>query len=213
MKTKIETVKAELNTGDVATYVKAVEKSLAELRADIEGTPAKLEDDDDYQVACELLVRVVNKRKELDGKRDAFEEAAKTMLAIAASLFKESYTNVDACEMPLRDRVEEYAKALEDKAYKLRVKAAALPPDKAKAIEKLLLQAEDFAAPKVGGISFQKGNDVEVFDPAKIPDEFTTRTVNKKALLAALESGRIVPGARFIPGKTVRVSPKNAEVA
>lgn len=211
MKAKDETVKAELNTNDVNAKLGQIEKSLAQIRTELEDTPEQLEDDADYQAACALLVRVVKDRKWLDEQKTEFERAAKAMIKVVAALLGKGYTECDAVEIPLREKVEVYAKGLEDKAYKLRVQAAALPPTQAKKIETLLQRAETFEAPKVGGISFQNGDDVEVFDMAKLPNEFTTRVVNKKTLLAALQSGRIIPGARFIPGKTVKVTPSNSK--
>ncbi len=207
-----QVMRAEIDQGEVLQQLAVVEDELAEVveKLSEDGTPMKIDDEDDFRVACALLIATVVKRDKIAEWKEGFMERVKSLVDYVESSFAEPETKAEEAEAYFRVAIAEYALGQEQKALSLREAAAHLPERDAKKAGVLLDNAKDCAPPKVPGISLLAKTKTEVIDEGKLPSFAWKKVIDMKAIDAALERGEKVPGTRRIDSFTVKVSPKNA---
>jgi hypothetical protein len=208
---KKETLTATVDPSVVLAKTKEIEHEVLTIQKQLGELPQKLGDEEDYKAACALLLDVVEKRKWVDKERDGFMEDVERLRARVEGWFARAYEQIAEVEAYFRGSVEAYALELGAKAHALREASAKLPARDQKKAKALLAEADALDLPRVGGISMSTKAQLEIVDEKKIPDRFFKRVVDGKLLIAALESGEKVAGAKLSINKSVRVTPSHAK--
>lgn len=205
-----EVLSASVNQAAALARVNDIEKEIVTLVQHV-GSDVALQDDEDYRVACDLLIGVVVKRKWVEEQKDGFMEDVRRLVARVDGWFAKPLERLDAAEAAFRKAVQDYALTLEARAQGLRAAAAHLPARDEKKALSMLDEANGAHPPKVAGISLTTKVKVEIIAEKNIPDQYWKRVVDVKAVEAAIERGENVPGARAVVTKSVRVTPKHAK--
>lgn len=202
---------ATVDPGVVLAKTKEIEREVQLVQKQLGELPSTLGDEEDYRAACALLLDVVEKRKWVDKERAGFMEDVERLRARVEGWFSNAYEQIDRVEAYFRDAVAAYALDLGARAQALREASAKLSARDQKKARAMLVEADELEPPKVGGISISTKASLEIIDEKKIPERFTKRVVDGKLLIAALEAGEKVPGAKLVIAKSVRVTPAHAK--
>lgn len=209
MKTKEVTAKVDETQAlkRVAAFEKDVDEVLALLG---EGMKLVLADDVAYERAADVLLDVKAQQKIMAEEHEGFLVDAKRLIDRVNGWFKPALEKAARAEKAYKEALRDYKAHLEARAHGLREAARKLPEKEAKKRDALLDEADALSPPKVAGISFQAGIEIEVFDFEKLPREYKQLVADNKAIKAAVEKGEHIPGVRWSSSPVVRVTPKHA---
>lgn len=200
------------NEKEALAKVRVIEQNVALVVQTIGKEPMKLEDDEDFKVASIELIKVVMQREVVDEQLALFMQDVQKMIDRVNGWFAKPKADVAAAEAYFREAIREYALALDAQAHQLRLDAGKLPAKQSDEADAMLAEANELKPPKVPGIAITTKVKVEVLDEKKIPEQYWKRVVDTKALEAAADEGRKVPGVKFNIDKSVRVTPKHAKL-
>ncbi|MCC6809964.1 MAG: siphovirus Gp157 family protein [Deltaproteobacteria bacterium] len=204
-----EIITATLDESAALARVKVIEGELAEIQERLGEEPMRLEDDEDYKVACGLLIATVIKRDAIAVEKEGFMEDVAKLVARVEGWFSRPEGDAKIAEGYFRDAISAYALDLDAKARALREAAAKVKSDKQ--AELLIAKANAIEPPKVSGISLTRKSKAEVVNEAKLPEWAWKRVPDIKAIEAKLDAGEDVPGAKLVPTVSVRCTPKHAK--
>lgn len=205
-KQKHEVAQATVDESAALARVKVIEGELAEIQERLGEEPMRLEDDDDYKVACGLLIATVIKRDAIAEEKEGFMEDVAKLVARVEGWFARPEGDAKTAEAYFRNAIAAYALDLDAKARALREAAAKVKSDKQ--AELLIAKANAIEPSKVGGISIVRKSKAEIVNEAKLPDWAWKRVPDIKAIEAKLDAGEDVPGAKLVPTVSVRCTPK-----
>jgi hypothetical protein len=206
-------VSAKVDPGAVLREVGNIEKEIALIVKKMKGMKPELEDDEDYQIVCEQLLRIVERRKYIDEQRDGFMQEARALIKRVEGWFAKAYGDIEESESFFREAARGYLKKLSTTINELREEGAALPAkQRAKALA-LFQRADELEAeiPKVPGISVTTKPSLIIEDEKAIPKKYFRLVLDEKLVLAELGAGRQVPGAKLAVEKSIRVTPSHAK--
>lgn len=190
--------------------VREIEGDLAATREEA-GEEVSVSDDEDYLVACALLLRVVEKRKYCEEERKAFRADVQKLLDRVDGWFERSLTDAAALEAQFRGAVADYAMRLSAKQHGLRVAASKLPPKDEERAHAMMAEANDVKAPKVPGIAITPKARLVITNEKLVPAAYWKKVIDAKLLEAAIAGGQKVPGAHVDVEMSVRVTPAHAK--
>jgi len=208
MSSNIPTVDVSMDLKPIKAHALSVIGELRDLK--------RIGDEAEYEAACATLVRIA---KQIDKPAEAVRKHLNEPLAEAKSrndaLIRETLTDEDGTYMPdLEQRLRAMICEYQSRAYTKAARAAQRQLDRlAAAAEKSEAIGIDMPVlPFVPGLASPKrttkvsdgmvivGAKVKapVIDAAALPDEYLMRVPNTKAIEAALEAGREVPGVQAV---------------
>lgn len=203
----------DFNEGAALARVKVLEKEIGVVARTISQEDS-IEDEDDFKVVADLLVRTVIKRKEVDDlykeQHDQFMANVQRIVDQVDGWFAESRTKVKEAEDYFRKALSHYAARINAQAHELRVKAVAQKSE-AKS-QALFKQADELVLPKVPGVSVTPKARARIFDSSAIPAEYLIQVPDENAILAALKAGKKVTGAELDIDYGIRVTPAQAKL-
>lgn len=208
-------ITAEVDQAEVKRQLVLVEAELRDILGKASNADEQLtvEDDEDYEVACALLLATVVKRKKVAAWKAGFMEKVKALVDYVEGEFAEPEAAAAAAEKCFRQGAAEYIAQLDAKAAGLRKAAAHLPARDSDRADEMLSEAKACVPPKVQGISIRRKLALEIVDEKKIPEKFWTRVVDTDAIEKAIEDGIAVtvPGVRASVDVRLTVTPSNAK--
>lgn len=208
-KLRSEDLSATLDEGAALRKVKDIDKAIALVRKKA-GDGISIEDEDDYRLACDLLISTIERRNWVREEKKAFMADVKKLVERVDGWFKPTLSRIDDLEKEIKEALAEWARQLHAKGVGYRRAAARLPArDEEKAAE-LQRKADACEPEKYPGVSFKRSPQIAIVDEARIPERFFVRVLDRKLLEAELERGEEIPGARLEADWTISVTPKNA---
>lgn len=206
-----EVITAQVTDAEVKKQLAVVEHELKDVLSKVE-EDFKVEDDEDYEVACALLLATVVKRKKVAAWKAGFMERVKALVDYVEREFKAPEADAAKAEQTFRDAVAAYVQAQDQRAAGLRKAAAHLPPRDSDKADELLAEAKDCEPPKVPGIGIRRKLEIEIVDEKKIPEKYWTRVIDEDAIEKDIEEkGATVPGVKSSIVVKLTVTPSNAK--
>lgn len=199
---------AKVNETEALKRVREFEREIDLVLALAPKGNVTIENETDYARVCDLLIDIKVRQKVLTEEHAGFMLDVKKLIDRVNSWFKPAIQKHATAEARYKDALRVYALHVEAEALALRQSASKVKDEGKR--DELLNRAEALCVPKVAGVAYKSGIEVEIFDFDQLPREYKVLVADQDSIKAAIALGKKIPGVRWKDARSIAITPKNA---